>query len=66
MLVYTDQIIGLLVGIFLVLIGFDIYNPSKGKIDQLNWFMKNKKLIKILGILLIFINITLILVQILK
>jgi hypothetical protein len=63
MTAYTDQIIGLLIGLFCTLIGFDIYNPFKNNIEQVNWFMRNKKLMKILGVLLIIINITLILAQ---
>jgi len=63
MLAYTDQIIGLLVGIFCTLIGFDIYNPFKENVQQVNWFMRNKKLMKIIGVALIIINITLIVAQ---
>jgi hypothetical protein len=63
MIVYTDQIIGILIGIFCAVIGFNIYNPFKNNIEQVNWFMRNKKLMKIVGVGLVFINVTLILAQ---
>lgn len=63
MVEYTDQIIGLLVGIFCTLIGFNVYNPFKNNIEQVNWFMRNKKLMKIVGVALLVINVTLIFVQ---
>jgi hypothetical protein len=66
MIQYFDQIIGLFVGVICTSIGFEVFNPFKNNIERINWFMRNKKLMKILGVLLISINLITLIFRFLK
>lgn len=66
MLAYFDVILGIFIGVICTSIGFEIYNPFKNNIENVNSFIRNKKLMKIVGILMISINLLTLLFRTLK